>query len=145
MRQAVPDGVDAVRLRLERQPEDAVAQVPRLGAVVLEHRAAALAERRQRGRARVGGFRDVRVLDEVEDLAVGRVEALRARSAHLLDRRRERHAVFLHAVENGLEADRVPRLEGAELPVVTPAHRFIDGGDVVGDLSDAPRGIGERP
>ena len=32
-------GVDAVRLRLEGEPEHAVAEVPRLGAVVLEHRA----------------------------------------------------------------------------------------------------------
>src|SRR6185295_13434469 len=40
--------------------------------------------------------------------------------------------------------DRVPGLEGAEIPGEAPLHAVVDVDDVVGDFAHAIRGVGER-
>ena len=87
-------------LVLKVSAEHAVAEVPRLGAVVLEHgRLTALAGSAKR---RVCAGRCARAtyspLTQVEDRAVFAVEARGAARLHLLDRLGERDAVLLHAV-----------------------------------------------
>ena len=137
-------GVDRVRLRLEGEPEHAVTEIPRFGAVVLEHRSATGAQLAHRLVARVELARDVLALREIPHLAVGGVEALRPRRLHLRDGGGQLDAVLLHAVDGLGETERVPGLERAELPVVAPLHGVIDGHDVVGDLAHAASRIGER-
>ena len=144
-------GVDAVGLGLEGEPEHAVAEVPRFGAVVLEHRLARCtprapnrsAELRQCRVARVGLLRDVLAFDEIEHLPVLRVEGGGAARLHLLDGVGQLVAGLLHRLRGLGEAERVPDLEGAELPVVAPLHRVIDGDHRVGDLADATRRVRE--
>ncbi len=137
-------GVDAVRLRLEGDAEHAVAEVPRLRAVVLEERRAVAAELLERDVARVHLLRDVLALREVVFGAVRAVERGRPALLHLVDRRGERDALRRHLLHGLDEAERVPRLERPHLPVVAPLHRVIDRGHAVRDLADAARRVGER-
>src|SRR6185312_6226931 len=112
-----------------------------LGAAVLEHRRAALAHYLPGDLARIGRALDVVTALRVPHLRVRAidVEAGRVARAHLLDPRGQRDAVLLHAVGRRGEAERVPDLERAEVPVVAPLHRVIDVLDGVGDLRDPAR------
>ena len=76
------------------------------------------------------------------DLTVA-IEAGGAGRDHLIDPGRQRNALALHARGGGGEAERVPGLERAEVPVVAPLHAVIDRGDVVADLAEAPRRVGQ--
>ena len=51
---------------------------------------------------------------------------------------------FCHLVDALLHADGVPGLERAEVPAEAPAHAAVDVDDVVGDLADAVRRVGQR-
>ena len=88
---------------------------------------------------------DVRALGQVEDLPSSRVEARRARGAHLVDRRGQRDAVLLHAVDAVSAKPSASQVSnGPELPVVAPPHGVIDRDHAVGDLADAARRVRER-
>src|SRR5690606_10417650 len=114
-----------------------------------------LAELGQRRVARVLLPLDVLALDQavLEALAaLLLVEGRRAARLHLLHRLGELVPGLLDRVHGLGEAERVPRLERTELPVVAPPHRVIDRGHGVGDLAalpaaalgrDPPRRVGE--
>ena len=96
----------------------------------------------ERRLARIGLARHVRALGRSKTAPSSRVEAVAPRRAHLRRSTRAARCRPSSCGRRGLgEAERVPRLERAELPVVAPLHRVIDRDDVVGDLAGcgAPR------
>ena len=65
------------------------------------------------------------------------VEERAVRGRQLRDPLRNRAAVGPHPRHRLGHAERVPELEGTEVPRVAPAHGVVDRGDVVADLGDA--------
>jgi hypothetical protein len=137
-------GVDAVHLRLHRHAQDAVAEIPRLRAVVLEHGRVAALEDVEGRVGRIQLARDVLALLQAVDGAIFAVEARRAAVDHALDRGRQLEPAALDALRDLLETKRVPGLERTARLIVAPLHRFIDLVDVVADLADQVRRVSER-
>ena len=133
---------DRVHLAVELQAQYAVAEVQEAGARVASHLGTRATQRVQVDGARVLGHGSaVRPREKVTRALRLRVEALLRRLQHRGDQGRQLQALVAHALGGFLHAHRVPEFERPESPAEPPAHRAIDGNDVVGDLAHATRGV----
>ena len=135
--------VDRVHLRVELEARDVAPDVPQARGGVADHAVAAPLRireahrplRRTDGRVAAGGVHPFHAPPDlpVEPGLAGR-----------LQRRRHRAALGAETLGEPAGAEAIRHLEGAGLPVVAEAHRGIDVGDVVGDLGNEPRRVGDH-
>jgi hypothetical protein len=137
-------GDQGVRLGVELQAGDALADIPEARGLIVEQwraRAYDIAEAHHAGRTvdRVVGA----VVAQVHEPArLGPVEAAARRG---LEKGRDRQAVARQSLAKPVHAERIDHLEGALGPVVAELHGLIDGVRVPGDLGHQGGGIGEHP